>query len=296
MLEIRKVFVVLFCLAAVMANGQGLGDNILTEASVPPEDIYIDGIVKEDKVIDRPVMDYEPIRKADIGWQRTLYREIDTREKINLTWRYPEEPFFEILRELSMNGDIVTFEDNAGYPNFKTILPLSDIEQKLFSVDSTVVTDPDTYEEKIEITRSEIFYEDINRYRIKEVWYFDEQASRMKNRIIGIAPIIDRVDPQTGEKLYTEVLFWIHYPTARKSLGKYRVYNEHNSMAPMSWTDLLDNRYFSSYIYKGPNILNSRIKDIYSSNDPDQDGIDRLLESERIKAELFNFEHDLWEY
>ena len=65
-------------------------------------------------------------------------------------------------------------------------------------------------------------------------------------------------------------------------------------MAPMTWQELLETRFFASYIIKESNPLDLRIKDMYP--DDERDGITRLLESERIKNELFNFEHDLWEY
>jgi len=43
-------------------------------------------------------------------------------------------------------------------------------------------------------------------------------------------------------------------------------------------------------------VLDYRVQDYFNTNDPEQDGIDKLLESEKIKMELFNFEHDLWTY
>ena len=45
---------------------------------------------------------------------------------------------------------------------------------------------------------------------------------------------------------------------------------------------------FGSYIYKEENVYDRKI-DQYSK------GMDALLESERIKNEIFIFEHDLWE-
>ncbi|MBK8635985.1 MAG: hypothetical protein IPN72_21420 [Saprospiraceae bacterium] len=71
--------------------------------------------------------------------------------------------------------------------------------------------------------------------------------------------------------------------------------NDDNDMAPMSWADLIDNRFFSSVIYKRSNILDYRVEDYF---DPKSDtaNMDVLLQSEKIKEELFNFEHDLWEY
>ena len=86
----------------------------------------------------------------------------------------------------------------------------------------------------------------------------------------------------------------MYYPEARYAFARYRVQNEDNDIAPMSWYDLFESRYFASYILKQSNPLDLRVKDVFYGYD--REGIDRLLESEKIKAELFNFEHDLWEF
>ena len=46
---------------------------------------------------------------------------------------------------------------------------------------------------------------------------------------------------------------------------------------------------FNSYIYKESNVYDRKISD-YAK------GMDALLESERIKNDIFLYEHDLWEY
>ena len=164
-----------------------------------------------------------------------------------------------------------------------------------FQLIATTIIDYDTYEESIKIVKSELFYEDINRYRLKEIWFFDEEASQLKVRIIGIAPLLDVIDPETMVVKYPELKFWVYYPTAREYFSKYRVITDANDVAPMTWTDLFEARFFSSYIYKITNVLDKRVKDNYLTG-TDRDGINMLLESDQIKAELFNFEHDLWEY
>ena len=67
-----------------------------------------------------------------------------------------------------------------------------------------------------------------------------------------------------------------------------------NDMAPMSWYDLFESRFFSSYITKRSNSLDLRIIDQFEGYE--QAGVDRLIESNKIKMELFNLEHDLWTY
>lgn len=294
--NLLKIFSLLL-LFTVSTNviGQKLAEEGITESSDLPEDIYVDDIVQKKLVLENKPLPYEPIREADIAWQKTIYRVIETREKMNLAFRSPVRPFFEILRDLGLNGDIVLFKDDAGKPDYKAPMTASEVESAFYKTDTTVVTDYDTYEEKIEITKDELFYEDINRYRMKEIWFFDEEASMLKVRILGIAPVLDVKDPETGLIKYPELKFWIYYPTAREYLAQHRVVNDANDMAPMTWADLFEARFFASYIYKITNVLDKRVKDNYLTG-TDRDGINTLLESEQIKAELFNFEHDLWEY
>jgi gliding motility associated protien GldN len=158
-------------------------------------------------------------------------------------------------------------------------------------MDTSIVYDPVTYEEEVKITRSEINPNDIKRYRVKEIWYFDKETSRMQVRILGIAPIKEYYDEDTGAFKYEAPLFWVYYPESREALSRYTVFNEFNDASVITWYDLFEMRKFSSYIYKKSNVHDVRLVDVYPN-----DGIDRLFESQRIESELFNWEHDLWTY
>ena len=164
---------------------------------------------------------------------------------------------------------------------------------KLVITDTSLIFNPDTYEDEVVITNSPVNPEDIQKYRVKEMWFFDEESSRMGVRILGIAPIKDYYDESTGEFKYAIPMFWVYYPEAREALSRYTVFNEFNDAAPSTWSDLFEQRRFSSYIYKQSNVLDLRLDDYY--NGPEK-GVERLMEGERIKSELFNWEHDLWTY
>lgn len=263
---------------------------MITESSVPDEDIYIDDIVRKRMIKENLVLPYESIREADVAWEKRFWRVIETREKLNLHFMAEEQPFFNILKELLENGDITAFEDEK----FKEALTYEQVEDKLFKVDTITTFDYDTYEEKIQIVKNTKDWRAISKFRIKEIWFFDEEASMMKNRILGIAPIF-KEEVEGLETALEYPLFWVYYPEARNYLAKYRLKNDHNDMAPMSWADCFDTRFFNSYIYKRSNVLDYRVEDLFDPN-AETTGIDRLMESDRIKAELFNFEHDLWEY
>ncbi len=272
-------------------NAQKGAEEIITESSEPAENKYVDDIVTKRLVVENTVLPYEPIREADIAWQKKVWRVLDTREKMNLPFRYPEKPLFNVFREMIENGDITVFEDEK----FTTALTPEEVEKSLNRVDTSVIFDYDTYEEKVQVVKSEISWEDINRFRVKEIWFFDEESSRLRVRILGIAPERDVYDDETQEFKYALPLFWIYYPEARSLLSKHRIFNENNDMAPMTWAALFESRFFSSVIYKSSNVLDLRVKDMFDAS-KENSNIDILLESKKIKAELFNFEHDFWTY
>lgn len=267
-------------------NPQALqAEKIMTESSNPLDGQFLDGIVPKTLILENRVLPYEPVREADVPWEKKIWRVIDTREKINLPFVYPEKPFITILNEGAQNGDFSVFKDDK----FEMMMTPEDLESKLYSMDTIAVTDPETYEVSTKIYRNELDPLTIKRFRVKEVWFFDKEASRMKTRILGIAPIKDVIDKNTGELKYEEPLFWVYYPQAREVLSKYRVFNEANDAAPMTWEMVMEDRMFASYIYKESNVLDRRLQDYLK-------GIDILLESENIKNSLLNREVDLWEY
>lgn len=265
------------------------GNVIGGDATTVDESMYVDDIVKRRLITENRVLPYEPIREADIAWEKRIWRVIDTREKMNMSFRDPLKPFFNILQEMLANGDVVAFQDEE----FKEPMTIDEVNGKMNDLDTIVDYDPETYEEKIVVVQNVVNWEDIKRFRVKEIWYFDEEASKMDVRILGIAPIREKYD-ENDVFIGNQVLFWVYYPEAREALSKHRVFNDFNDIAPMTWNDLFESRFFASYIYKKSNTLDLRLEDQWFGYD--HAGIDRLLESEKIKQELFNFEHDLWTY
>ncbi len=267
----------------------GDADEEVTESSEPAENLYIDDIVDRTLIFENRLLPYAEVREADIPWMKRIWRVVDTREKINLAFRYPERPFFGMLRELIEEGDITAFEDEF----FKDALSVEAVNAKLYSTDTIPTYDYDTYEEKIEIIINEVNWEDIVRFRVKEIYFFDKKTSMMKVRVIGIAALKQTFD-DLGEFKYEEPLFWVYFPELRDYLATERVFSEFNDMATMTWADIFDGRLYASYIYKQSNVLDERLKDMFDGYQ--EVGIEVLLESRKIEDELFNFEQDLWSY
>lgn len=261
-------------------------NGFLTEASVPETDAPLDGIVEKRLMKERPVLAYQPIREADIFWEKKIWRVIDVREKINKPFAYPDAPFFSIITDAISNGDVNVYstEDDK----FTQKLTMEEAMSKTSSSDTITVFDPETYSETVEVVHNDINPEDVQRYRLKEIWFFDENTSTMNVRILGIAPLINVNDDQ-GNFRYEQPMFWLYYPEFRSILAHHQAFNDGNDASPISWEDMFEMRFFSSYIYQESDVMNRRLKDYLS-------GVDLLLEADKIKNEIFNFEHDLWTY
>jgi len=285
-----KLFGLLFilCIAAVAPLTAQQIDMIQTESG-PADGLPnpIDDVVESSITAKKRVQPYDQPREADIFWKKRIWRIIDEREKMNLPFAYPKRPFVTILLEAINNKEkpLRIFQDEE----FKTRLDTSAVNGLLYKIDTVMITDPVTYEQKQQIIKSEVnITEDVQRIRVKEIWFFDKESSTMQVRILGIAPVLP-VKTSTGDKVGENVLFWIYYPDARETLAREKIFNEANDGAPMTWEDVFEMRYFSSYIYKASNVKDLRLQDQYT-------GRDLLLEADKIKQEIFNLEHDLWTY
>lgn len=248
-----------------------------------------DGIYKRTLLGTREVIPYDDIREADIYWEKRIWRNIDFREKINLAFTWPVDPFVQIVYDAVVSGELKAY--SPLYDDFSegTELPLEQIIIKFNRTDTTWILDEETYEEKPVIIKTEFDYQTVQKIQIKEDWVFDEETSTMVVRIIGLTMIRDRIDPTTGETLGSEPMFWIYYPDLRNIIIRHEVFNEKNSARYLTFEDIFEMRLFSSYIVKEDNVYDRFIEN-YTS------GIDQVLESERIKQQIFDFEHNLWEF
>ena len=133
---------------------------------------------------------------------------------------------------------------------------------------------------------------DIVQYRIKEDWFFDKERSVLDVRILALAPVVYEVtEDSQGEKSISGMreLFWLYFPHCRFVFNNYFVYNESNDAQWMSFDDLFWKRRFSSVIYKESNIHDRKIETY-------QAGVDALYESQKIRNEIRNIEHDVWSF
>lgn len=248
----------------------------------------LNDIVDRNILAQKPPLDYQALTERDILWEKKVWRLIDVREKINLPFYHPNQNLFDHLKHGALAGDLTLYNPNDD--QFTTALTKDEVQSVFFSQDTVTIIDMNDYdrEDQIQVIENEVFYEDIQKYRVQEVWYFNTITSTMDVRILGIAPIIKRYD-DNGNFLYELPMFWVHYPSSRDFLAAIPVFNEGNQSARTSWEDVFEMRQFSSHVYKAANVRDDRLQDMYS-------GVDLLLEAAKIEQEIHNYEHDLWSY
>ncbi|WP_040473778.1 gliding motility protein GldN [Flavobacterium frigoris] len=249
---------------------------------------------------DKPLA-YGYVHDRDILMGKTVWEIIDLSEKINFALYFPidenlgadRRSLYNVLTKAIRSGEISEVYSDS---YFKTKKTLKDIQASLSRVDTT-----DAGREQVNagmqvspeyILRSDLTAQDVTQYKIKGYWYFDKRQSELKYRLLGICPVTpDVYTMNSDEKDYIE-LFWVFFPSAREVLHEAKAFNNQNSAMPISFDQILNSRHFNSVIYKEENVYGDRdIKDYMRDNAQNQ-----LLESERVKEKIRDFESDMWNY
>jgi len=287
-----------FLMISVTGNAQDILDALREQSS--PYD-------RETTFQNRKVQPYPHLRAADVMWSRTIWREIDLREKVNHPFYYPDiqpgnelvndrRSLIDVIMDAILEGSITAY-DNALYDDeFKVEMTQDDIKKIGGATTDTIwIQDLESDEDNPplipEIIEGVFNRTHVKKWRLKEVWYFDKQRSVMDVRIIGMCPMKEGRDEFTNMSTGKfDPLFWVYFPEARPILANAEIFNlMKNDAERRTYDDIFWKRMFSSYIIKESNVMNRKVNEYMI-------GLDAILKSEEIKAEIFNIEHDLWEY
>ncbi|HKR05350.1 MAG TPA: gliding motility protein GldN [Bacteroidia bacterium] len=283
----RKIIVVIL---AVFLSG------INASFSQAPTSNVLDGVYVREHYPYRPATALAYLREADVMWSKKIWRVIDLKEKMNLPFAWPLSKQMKDRKSLiDMIMDAVEEGSVTAYNEDEFITPKTKEELAKIGgagVDSTTITDPEPpYNVHDTVIIREFSRDKIVAYRIKEEWFFDKQRSVMDVRIIGIAPLFYEVDEKGNQREGAKKVptFWIYFPEIRGLLAQTECFNPHNDAERRTYDDIFQKRMFASYIMKESNVFDRRIEEY-------RQGMDALVESERIKTDITNMEHDLWEY
>lgn len=250
---------------------------------------------------DKPLA-YGYVHDRDVLMGKMVWEIIDLSEKINFPLYFPVDTanigsdrrsLYDVLTRAIKSGEISEVYSDSYFNTKKTF---KDIQASLSRIDTTdagreQINAGQTVSEEY-VLRSDLTAQDVTQYKIKGFWYFDKRQSELKYRLLAICPVTpDVYTMNNDEKDYIE-LFWIFYPDAREVLHEAKAFNNKNSAMPISFDQILNSRRFNSVIYKEENVYGDReIKEYMKDNAQNQ-----LLEAERVKEKIRDFESDMWNY
>ena len=276
--------------------------NILNAKS--PDEIGVRTEAQKAVDNDEP-LSYGYVDDRDILFSKMVWEKVVLDERVNFPLYYPidtnnigkdRRSLYDVLLKNIKNGNIENIYDDSYFTTKRT---LKDIEAALVKVDTTELgIEQINAGEELSgeyIDRRNITAANIMEYRIKGLWYFDKRQAEMKYRLLAIAPAapdVNFLDSEDEANKAPIALFWIFYPDAREILHTAKAFNNENSAMPFSFDHILNSRRFNAVIYAEENVQGDRKVNEYIA----QNSLMQLLESDRIKTKIRDFELDMWTY
>jgi gliding motility associated protien GldN len=290
----------LIVVISILGSAVSYAQPNLLNAKIP-EEIGLKSAAQLISDNDKP-LEYGYVDDRDVLMGKTVWEIIDLSERINFPLYFPidtanigsdRRSLYDVLTKAIRNGEITEVYTDS---YFNTKKSYKDIQASLTRIDTT-----DAGREQINagqaispeyIVKQDLTAQDVTQYKIKGYWYFDNRQSELKYRLLGICPVTpDVYTMNSEEKDYIE-LFWVFFPSAREVLHEAKSFNNKNSAMPISFDQILNSRRFNSVIYQEENVYGDRqIMSYMKDNAQNQ-----LLEAQRVKEKIRDFEQDMWNY
>lgn len=303
---------ILFAALFIAGMGSASAQSNLLNAKTPDE-IGKKTAAQDSLDNDKP-LPYGYVGDRDVLFGKKVWEVIDLNERINFPMYFPVEDnlgddrrsLFSVLISAIKDSTLTEVYDDSYFRLKKTP---EDIQTVFFFKElndygiEIMNQNPGVSEADLKTqglltdehySTSELTGADVSQYKVVGYWYFDKRQGEMKYRVLGICPMA--VDALTKLRQGSEAepieLFWVYFPAARDILHKSKAFNERNSSQPITFDHLLNSRRFSGTIVKVENVYGDRLIEDYMKENAQM----QLLESERLKENIRNFEQDMWNY
>ena len=121
--------------AAVLITSTLIAQTVLSNESIKE----MNSIHPKDHFPNKEVIKYPSLREADVMWSRTVWREIDLREKINHAFYYPEndgqqyviddrKSLIDVIYQAIVSGELTAYGNAAADDEFKQELTSEEIK------------------------------------------------------------------------------------------------------------------------------------------------------------------------
>lgn len=298
-MKMKSILVVVFLFVAGYSYGQLNMLNAQTSEEIGQKNK--EQILQEQNAKPFP---YGYTDERDILWGKMVWEYIDLNQMVNFPLLYPLDTgvvdrdrlsLYQVLLKGIEDGDIKHIYADSYFNRKRT---LDELDATLYRLDTLdegrqQLNAGEALSEEF-IDRTDVDGSDVQGFRIRGYWYFDKRQSDMRYRLIGICPMVrDAYSKSQGiEDSEPVELFWVFYPEARDVLYKARVFNEDNSAHSTNFDEILNARRFSAVVYKSDNTYGDReIRDYMTEG-----ALKQLMEADRIKGEIRDFEASMWNY
>lgn len=277
---------------------------------VPKQDGYMfnsdTAITKLDSTAGKPV-ELPEIKREDIVYSKRIWRMIDFRDPGNAILNSPTVNLLKVINDAIAEGvlDLHAVDDESFQKE-----PMSGVKANgaTSSAADTAFRGVNPNTQEMNNLSPEFFASAFKGIRIKEDWIFDGKRGVFEPRIVGVAPIrldirsqnekgepILGPDGQPKPEVTEQPVGWIRYEELRPILATVKIADDNNDNSGITLDDIFTKRLFYSYITKQSNSKNDRIQDLKIAG-KELTSREQLLESERIKKQMADFEQGLWEY
>ncbi len=253
---------------------------------------------------DKP-LEYGYVDDRDVMFAKMTWEKVVLDERVNFPLYYPVDTnnigsdrrsLFDVLTKAIDEGAIENVYNDSYFTGKRTKKELAQIRTAVDTMDIGYdQLNADGYVDPEYITTTTISSYDVSAYLIKGMWYFDKRQGELKYRLLGLAPAapdVNYVNSNDEANKEPIPLFWIFYPDARDILHEAKAFNAKNSAMPFTFDHILNARRFNGIIFKEENVFGDRKVEEYIA----ENALMQLLESERIKEKIRNFELDMWSY